>query len=588
MDEENKISNDSSTNPENTESVETTTSTSEATKEGTTPTNTTASDTSSQNASTTDTHTQPIASSPIEETPKKKGKKLPIIIGVIVALIVVAAAVIFFVIKPGQGGGVSIGSKAETNTYISAKYDADGIAYVPLMNGNVAKVDDDVFRTAITPDRKHIIILTNDKLLYYTGADQAEKTQITDNGNSIAAIGDEGILYSDYDGDYHRYLFSDGSDVNIGDVDDYKQSDANFNIAFSIDSSVYMLAGNSQEKEKLGNVTNDCEFLYVSDDGKTVYWDDNKDYEETIFVFDNGEKSKVGTFETSSKYTSTYVTYNESKKFAVVTNYNSDMLFIVTTTGEPLKIKLGNELASSTVYTISGLLEKDSSSEYKGIYVSIEGSDGNNLYFIDAKGEREKVLSKIGTYAIYENYLYYVDEDNNLKIAKLNAATLSDEEKVTGDVEIVNSTIINGYLFFAKDYNSKDETGILYAYKKGSEPVKVTSDVTCWMYGSWGYISGGISTDGKTLYFYKDSSDINDTYSEYAVLYKFTYGDSEPTKIASDVVEGTLSSGYVSGLINNNSFTYFKYSSVKDKNIIGDWYYYNGTDSSKMAGDVIK
>jgi len=196
-------------------------------------------------------------------------------------------------------------------------------------------------------------------------------------------------------------------------------------------------------------------------------------------------------------------------------------------------------------------------------------------------------LSNIGSYSIYDNSLYFVDEDSNLKTAKIAEATLSNEEKITGDVEILDTTSNNGYIYFIKDYSSTDETGILYAYKKGVAPVKIASDVTCWKYESFGYINGlKKNPDGKTIYFYKDSTDIKDTYSSYAVLYKYTYGDTEPTKITSDVVIGSINSGYTSGVIDNNSFIYLKYSSVNDEKIIGDWYYFNGTDSTKMAADV--
>lgn len=478
-------------------------------------------------------------------------------------------------------------AKAETNACVLAKYDSDGIAYVPLMSGNIAKIDDDVLVSAVTPDRGHIVVLTKDGVLYFTDADQATKTQVTDKAGSLQAVATEGLLYADTDGDFHRYLFADGSDVNIGVVDAGKLSDAGFSVAFTVDSSIYVLSGSAQEKEKLGNVTNSCTFLYLSDDGKTVYWNDYRNYEETVFVSVDGERTKIGTFETSSKYTGAAVTYNENQKFAVVTNSHSDTLFVVPESGEPLKVKLGSELASSAIFTKTGPLSDDTSSAFSGIYVSLSGSDGDNLYYIDAKGEREKVLSKIDSYTIYDGSLYFVDEDNNLKTAKLTGATLSDEKKLAGDVEILDTANHHGYFYFIKDYSSSDNTGVLYTYKKGSDPVKVASDVVCWKYGSSGFIRGANSTDGKTIYFYKESTDIKDTYDDYAVLYKYTYGDAEPTKIASDVIVGSTNSGYLSGAINNNSFTYLKYSSVKDDDIIGDWYYFNGTESSKMASDVI-
>lgn len=479
-------------------------------------------------------------------------------------------------------------TKSEANTYVVAKYDSDGIAYVPLMSGNAVKMDDDILGSAITPDRKHIVALTKDCVLYYTDVSQTAKTQVTDKGASIEILANKGILYTDYDGNYHRYLFADGSDVNIGNVDKYRQSETGFHLVFTVDSSIYILTRSAQEREKVGTVSNFCALLYLSNNGKTVYWDDYKGYEETVFISVNGDKTKIGTFKTSSEYVSTKVIYNENSKLGVVANGHSDTLFIVPESGEPLKVKLGNELASSTVFTKTGLFSKDTSPAFSGIYVCIAGSDGNNLYYIDAKGEREKVLSKIGSYTIYGNSLYFVDEDSNLKTAKITGATLSKEEKIAGDVEILDTASNNGYIYFIKDYSSADDTGTLYAYKKGSDPIKITSDVACWKYENEGQIYGAGSSDGKTRYFYTDSTHVKGTYGNYAILYKYTYGKAEPTRIASDVVVDSISSGYASGSINNSSFIYLKYySSVKDGKIVADWYYFNGKDGSKMVSDII-
>lgn len=490
--------------------------------------------------------------------------------------------------------GQSSSAKDETKMCIDAHCDSDGIAYVPLMSGKVAKIDDDVAEAKLTPDRTRIVVLTKDGVLYYTDTDQAKKTEITDKGDYTIYVRDEGVLYKGSDGNYHRYLFADGSDVNIGGAkhSSSRLSETGFNAVFAIDSSMYILPENAHEKEKIGSTAEYCRFLYLSDDCKTVYWQEIEDDEATVFISVNGEKTKLGTFETSSR--STDVTYNKNHKFAVVTNYDDDILFVVPESGEPIKVKLGNALASEAIYTKAGPLSEDTSSAFSGIYVCVRGSDGNNLYYIDANGEREKVLSGIGSYVIYDDFIYFVDEDDNLKTAKLAEETLSKEEKITGHVDIMDtSTGINndGYIYFIRNYDDTDETGTLYVCKKGSDPKKIASDVTCYKYGSGGMGSIPVreGADGKTIYYFKDCIDITDNgpMYHYAVLYKCTYGDSEPTRIASDVVVNTISSGYASGAIDNNSFLYLKYYSIKDGAAVGDWYYYNGKESVRMASDII-
>lgn len=502
-------------------------------------------------------------------------------------VILLAVVLVLSLAACGQGGS----AQNEIKTEIDAEFDCDGNAYVPLMSGKTVKIDDDVAEARITPDRTSIVVRTKDGILYFTDADQKKKTQITDDVEYIIAVRDAGILYLDPNGDCHRYLFADGSDWNVGSIGEYGLSETGFNTAFEIGSSVRIIPENSKFSIGVGGVKNYCDLLYLSDDGETVYWQDyNLDGEVTVYVSINGEETKLGTFETSS--ISTEVTYNKNHKFAVVTNSGADTLFVVPSYGEPLKVKLGSELVSNVVFTKTGLLSEDTSAAFSGIYVCVEGSEGNNLYYIDANGEREKVMSGIGAYAIYDNSICFVDEDDNLRIAKLAEETLSKEEKITGHVDILNySTRIStgGYVYFIKDYDDTDETGTLYAYKIGSDPIRIASEVTCEKYGSRGigYIWGRYGSDGKTIYYYKDFTHIDDAYGDYAVMYKYTYNDSEPTRIASDVIVGSISSGYTSRAINNKSFVYIKYYSVKNEKVIGDWYYYNGKESVRMASDII-
>ena len=517
---------------------------------------------------------------------KKKGKKLAIIIGIVAVVIVAAAAVGLFVIKPMFDNFMS----AEVNDFVKAYRDADGTAYFPLMDGNVVEIDDNVSEAYLLLNRNQIVVLTKDDRLYYTHTDLKTETRISEDCDSIFEMLNEGIIYRDNDGEYHRYLFSDDSDINIGKISDINTSGSylnthymgnvygsNLNILYSDNSSVYILASDSKKIEKVANIKNDCSILYISDDGKTAFWDDYVSSEHTIYVYYNGEKTKVGTFDSQSAY-ATYVSYNKNKEYAVVFNYYSDTAFIVSKDGESMKLKLGGELDSSGFYTKSGIIKDDTASAFQGVYYCVNSySNTKNLYFIDENGERESVIENIVDYRIYNGYLYYVDENSNLRSAKLSGAKLSDREKITGDVYRIKEDFINGYLFFLKNYDYEDYTGTLYAYKAGSEPIRVASDVA--------YSHVYSSIDGKTICFFKDVYDIKYNYSA-GKLYKYTYGDAKPTLIASDVILGSLSSGYRSELLNNRAIVYRLLSSVKDDYVYGDLYFYNGVESTKMVDAV--
>lgn len=515
---------------------------------------------------------------------KPKGKK-GVVIGIVAAVILVACGTIFFLLF--AGGNYTETKAREQNVILSVLCDNDGVGYVPLMNGDVVKIDDNVFSGALSPDRKRIIYLTKGKELYLMNSDKTDKKLISDKTVRIVDFNNFACVYSESGEEYCYYTFAGNESVSIGRVDDYKLSKNNANLVFAIDGGVYEIIGTG-EKEKLGNYKDTCEILLISDDGKTVFWNDGTSYEHEIYVYTNGEKSKVGTINPSDKY-GTYGKFNSNQTYAVISNLSAEELYVVNKNEEPIKIKIGNKLDSSSFYTAKGDIRYDSSSKFPGMYFAVSSDSGINLYFVDERGEKEKVMAGISSYIIQDGFIYYIDEDDNLRKAKLSGATMTNDEKITGDVGEIYDESHNGIIYFLKDISSNDQTGILYAYKQGDEPTKIATDVALWEV--YGYIMtyGSISTDGRTIYYFKDVEDIGDTYSDKGVLYRYTYGDKESEKITDDVVVYSVDSGYFSGNIDTKSFVYQKYSSGKTRdNLLFDIYYYDGKESKVLASDIKK
>lgn len=97
----------------------------------------------------------------------------------------------------------------------------------------------------------------------------------------------------------------------------------------------------------------------------------------------------------------------------------------------------------------------------------------------------------------------------------------------------------------------------------------------------------GFSTDGSEVYYLKDCLSINNSYDKYGTLYRWSYKDEESTQIATDVMNYSVTSQTDSIFgINNKSFVYEKYETVKDKEIISSLYRYDGKESTKMADSV--
>ena len=471
-----------------------------------------------------------------EEDKKNKGKF------VIAAIILILAVLIIAVIIKNSGWKTN---SEGINAAISASFDADGVAYIPLMNGKVVKIDDDVRAAYITPDRKHIVVEQKDNTLYVTDSQLKNKKEVTGECKanfigSYAIPHDEGFLYEESDASIHRYLFSDESDVSLKTDDNWEHmlvSDAGFNVSYMADDgSVYLLKGDSDESEKLGEYGEDGQILFVSDDGRKVYWINYSSSDSNIYAWVDGDRSKVGSIQSDED---TYMKINEKQTYGVILNPSTNVIYIVSANEDSIKVKLPDDVASSDIYTDNGNVENDENASFSGIYVK---TDGGNLYYIDKKGEKEKVLSDLRTYYIHDGYIYYIDTDDDFNTAKLSAGKLTKENKVSGDASQL-LTSDSEYIIFIKDFESLINA-TLYAYKLGEEPVKVASEAIPILDG-WG-------TDGKTIYYYKDPEGIDDASGYTAELYKYTYGSKEAEKITSDaILPSGIDSGYKDSVISN-------------------------------------
>lgn len=507
----------------------------------------------------------------------------------IIAILLIGGAITYFFVFAHNNNDDN--SKYEKTRVVQAEKGNDSTAYLPLKGGSSFKITSEVKDARVSKDRNVIAYLYPDGHLYARRMDQDSDISISENVTSLVLLGNNSVLYRDSDDKLHKFLLSDSSDIALG-TGHYGSSEDGEYIGFFKYDGVYVMNEASSEKEKISTIaestTDSMGIRFVSNDGKTVFWgeqSEDKSGTETVYCFKNGERFKVGTFETESSYISTDVTSNACQSFYIVSDYGSEYMYIVTETNNVIKVRLGKDFSNYIIYTANDTLKYDDSVAYTGIYMHMYDDGKFNIYYIDNQGDKEKVISNAKQYVILDEIIYYIDEDDNFRMAKLSGATLLDDEKITGNVDKFIAQ--RGYIAFFKD-TGKDNTASLYIYKKGDKDItKISSDA----------YAGSIaqSVDGKTLYYYKDVEEIDGTYQNLGNLYKFTYGDSDSTKIASDVLTGTIDSGYISYLINDNSFHYIKYGSKSKEKlseysdmcyVIGDWYYYNGEESKLLGNDV--
>lgn len=511
-----------------------------------------------------------------------KPKKM-IIIGVIVVLLVVLVAGAIFLF----GNSTSAGSAKVETTTVSAKLTDDGTAYLPMFDGTCVVINDEVEAATISKDREHIVVLLKDGTLYVTDKNQSAKTEIVDNCESISNVRNDGFFYSDDNDDVYRILFSDFSSQKLGNDAAFVVAENNTSVIYATDEGgVYTMSNTEKEGNKISTYTNSIELEAISDNGEISVWVTEKNDIQTIMLNDGDDKVTLG--EVDYDYNYTYVTFTEDQGLVVIRNSYSDCMWIKVPGQETIEAKLGSEPADITIFTNEGYLSDMQSGSVDSLYISTEADSGSNVYNISLSGDRERILSKVSNYYIANGNIVYTDMENTLFSAKLDGNSIVNEMKVASDVDMFELTDNGQYVYYMKD--CEDETGSLYCYKIGeSDPVKVATDVACYNsnWSDWMYTT--YSTNGTTVFFFKDMEEIPDTYTEQGTLMVWNYGEDGANKISSDVVNYSVTSSLETGEVNAKNFMFMKYSSVDaDENIYVNWMYHNGTEATKLATDVIR
>lgn len=515
---------------------------------------------------------------PVSPAPKKKTTLIVALAGLLVVAALIAC-VLFL------GGGPLAGKgKLPVRVALPGMAAEDGSAYLPLSGGDCPEIDGEVFNAAVSEDRKHVVVQLEDGELYVTDKALSEKHRIADNAAKFFAIRNDGFFYKDQDDIWYRISFADYSSEELGDVG-LVVAENNTSVAYADDyGDVYTMAAGTTEKVKVGVWESSIEMEAISDDGQMAVWVNEEDGEQKIMLSGGDECSTLGSI--NSKYNYTYVRFTADQQLAVITNLYCDCVWIKRPGVEPIKAKLGAELASSAVFSQSGFIGYYNAKEVSSIYVAAEGDKYKNIYRISEDGDRERVVSEVQDFYVANDNIVYIDKDGALYCAKLKDSDTSDEFRIASDVDAFTVTRNGKYVYYMRDYDETDESGTLYCLKLGDEePVKVSADVSNLWYD---YLDLSFSEDGKTVFYYKDVEKIGDSYARQGTLMKWTVGDKSGAKIASEALTTYLRSGLYAGELDTKDIYYLKYVSKGDAgDVIADLMHYDGSKSEKKATDIV-
>lgn len=518
------------------------------------------------------------------DAPSQKPKRKPLLLLTILGIVVVLAVAAIFLF----GGSFGSTGNDPAPIAIPARMSADGTAYIPLMDGSCIQINDEVENAFVTGDRNHVVVHLRDGILYVTDIKQSSKTQIADNCASLNHVTNDGFIYIDKDETTCRVLFDDMTPLKVGEDITFVTAENTTSILYATDEgNIYTLANTDTDANKIATFDDTVELEAVSDDGQISVWVILEDDSHTIMLNDGDDRSVLGEIESESNYT--YVTFSKDQKLVTIDNSYSDCIWIKRPGEDPIKAKLGGKVFG-IAYTEHGHLKYVQADEVSSLYFYTLADTGINVYSISMTGDRERILSKVLDFKVSNGNIFYTDQENTLYYAHLSEDSISEETKIASNVDFFEVPYSGQYVYYMKNCDENDNAGSLYCYKLGeADPLKIATDVACFYfsYGSGGYTYNMYSLDGSDVFFFQDMEEIPDTYDDHGTLFQWSYGAEDPVKIASEVLRFSVSSRIYGGVY-ADSFIYTKYLSVdEDENVLVNWMYYDGKESTKFAAEVI-
>lgn len=519
---------------------------------------------------------------PIKGTTPKKRSVIFGIAAVTVAVLVFAAVSLLGKNKPAP-----VVNNA-SNSIVSAEITSDGTAYVLVPGEAPIVIGGEVRQAVLSEDREHLIVLLDDGTLYVTDKAQSKRTTITDAAAffEYTDIRNDGFFYSDIDNVVHRILFSDFSSVALGQFHYYVLAENTTSVIYCFENGdIYIMSSDAREGEKIGTFTRNVEFSAISDDGKISVWTAMNGDKETIYLHDGNEKIPLGEPYYSSSFVRTFFTKDHG--LLVVVSAFRESMWIKRSGQSPIRVQFDATLDSSHVFTNDLYITDMLSEDITSLYIDTASASGRDVHCVSLDGQREKILTNVRDYRVCNGGVVYIDEHDNLYLATLSGALVSDQKQLASAVDGFEMSRGGEYVYFMKD--CADNAGTLFCYKIGAEePLKVAEDVFADANDYYVWMQLYPSVDGSTLFFYQDMGREPVVYEEIGTLMRWDYGDAEVERIASCVVKDSLTSAIKGGL-DADRLLFAKFDSTdSDYNVFEDWMYYNGEETVEVASDTVR
>ncbi len=331
-----------------------------------------------------------------------------------------------------------------------------------------------------------------------------------------------------------------------------------------------------------------------TEDGRVVAWSVLNGSDTEIYMCDSLGAAKIDTLKDQNyAYATTYC--NAKNDTLYIISLNSEYLYTVTDKQGAKTLFLGGEANYTLANPQKTLTHADTIESLSNLYVCArtpdsEDYDDNTLYYLDANGEREKVIENINyDFEIVNGKLFYIsNQDDTLFACDISGAKIGDKEKIALDVASFKISSDGKTIYYLADENSDTYLGTLYQYVSGKSPEKISDSVKSYdFYGS---------ADGKTVAYIKNPAEMGGeaSYMEAGDLFIKSEG-KESEKLAGGVIyfSSYLKESY--DTIVSDDIYYLKdcaaFKDVGDTSevsIKGTLCVYNGKESKVLAENVVE
>ena len=235
-------------------------------------------------------------------------------------------------------------------TSMEAQCDEDGTAYLNCITGSPVEIGGEIVSGLMAPDRKQGATLDKTGTITYWKNIQSTESGVTVSisGASLENLSDSYLIFKRKNMAYYRYSLIGDEKITIGNVEDIL-IDANGNVAYAKEGTVFYLKANAVEAEELGkydkgtdisicksNILTELKSAEANGAYTVVFFisdgEDNKSekdygFEELAEYIDYGAVLGYGTEQGGEMYVRSYYDSEDEEPQAVQT-YSSNLGYV--------------------------------------------------------------------------------------------------------------------------------------------------------------------------------------------------------------------------------------------------------------------